>query len=140
MRPIWLVVDDNPGDVLLMKKAMTRAGLDRELHVVRDGETALQYLTPPAAVAPEPELIILDLSLPRMGGVEVLERLRAERPGLASPVLILTSSGAEVDVEAAYRFDARAYVEKPSTVGELSETLSAAHRFLCVRREEGSPS
>ncbi|OZM84162.1 response regulator [Pseudonocardia sp. MH-G8] len=126
-----LLVEDDPGDVL-----MTREAFDEYLHnrldVVSDGEAALAYLhrEEPYADAPRPDLILLDLNLPRRDGREVLREVKAD-PNLASiPVIVLTTSQAEEDVLRSYQLHANAYVTKPVDFEGFIEAIKQIDHFF----------
>ncbi len=109
-----LLVEDDPGDVLMTREAFEE-NLHNRLDVVTDGEAALNYLRheEPYTDAPRPDLILLDLNLPRRDGREVLQEIKAD-PGLQHiPVIVLTTSQAEEDVLRSYQLHANAYVTKP---------------------------
>jgi CheY-like chemotaxis protein len=110
-----LLAEDNPGDVKLTQKALAKGKIQNTLHVVNDGVEAMAFLREEGeyADAPRPDLILLDLNMPRMGGREVLEALD-EEPSLGRiPVVILTSSEAEQDIIDSYDRHANAYLTKP---------------------------
>ena len=110
-----LLVEDNPGDVRLLEEALKEAHLVCHLHVARDGEQALQFLdqTGVYGYAPRPDIILLDLNLPRKGGNEVLSAIK-QNPALRSiPVLILSTSTREEDIARAYDLHANCYIPKP---------------------------
>jgi CheY-like chemotaxis protein len=110
-----LLVEDDPGDVLMTKEAFEDYKLSNQLHVVNDGAEAMDFLRQQGdhADAPRPDLVLLDLNLPRMDGREVLQAIKSD-PGLASiPVVVLTTSEAEEDVLRSYSLHANAYVTKP---------------------------
>lgn len=110
-----LLVEDDPGDVLMTREAFQDHKLRNELHVVNDGEQALQFLRQEGEFAgrPRPDLVLLDLNLPRMDGREVLQAIKSD-PELSSiPVVVLTTSEAEDDVLRSYSLHANAYVTKP---------------------------
>lgn len=110
-----LLVEDDPGDVLMTREAFQDHKLRNELHVVNDGEQALQFLRQEGEFAgrPRPDLVLLDLNLPRMDGREVLQAIKSD-PELSSiPVVVLTTSEAEDDVLHSYSLHANAYVTKP---------------------------
>lgn len=109
-----LLVEDNPGDVVLTARTLERSRLANTLHVVRDGETALDFLhrRGPYSDAPRPALVLLDVNLPRMSGLEVLRAIKTSESLSTIPVVMLTSSEAETDVEQAYRAGANAYLTK----------------------------
>lgn len=110
-----LLVEDNPGDVRLTREALRDAKMLNELHVVADGVEALAFLRrePPHTAAPRPDLILLDLNLPKMDGREVLSAIKSSPDLRSIPVVVLTSSGAEEDVARSYDLHANCYVRKP---------------------------
>jgi CheY-like chemotaxis protein len=110
-----LLVEDDPGDVLMTREALADAKMANELHVVNNGEEALAFLFREGeyADAPRPGLILLDLNLPRVDGREVLARIKAEEELRRIPVVVLTTSEAEEDVLRSYDLHANAYVTKP---------------------------
>jgi CheY-like chemotaxis protein len=115
-RPIEvLLVEDDQGDVLLTKEAFDLNKVRNRLHVVNDGEQAMAFLRREADYrdAPRPDLMLLDLNLPRMGGLEVLSEVKADADLRTIPVVILTTSEAEEDILHSYRLHANAYVSKP---------------------------
>ncbi|MEU7831703.1 MULTISPECIES: response regulator [unclassified Nonomuraea] len=115
-RPIEvLLVEDDQGDVLLTKEAFDFNKVRNRLHVVNDGEQAMAFLRREEGYqnAPTPDLILLDLNLPRMGGLEVLTEVKADAELRTIPVVILTTSEAEEDILHSYRLHANAYVSKP---------------------------
>ena len=110
-----LLVEDDPGDVLMTKEALADAKMANTLYVVQNGEEALQFLFREGeyADAPRPGLILLDLNLPRVDGREVLARVKAEEALRRIPVVVLTTSEAEEDILRSYDLYANAYVTKP---------------------------
>ena len=110
-----LLVEDDEGDVLMTREAFEYYKIQNRLHVVSDGEQALQFLrrTGPYADAPRPGLILLDVNLPRRSGMEVLAELKQDDELLMIPVIMLTTSQAEEDVLRSYDLHANAYVTKP---------------------------
>ena len=115
MRPIEiLMVEDNPGDVRLIQEALKEAKVSNTLHVMEDGATALDFLYRRGAygAAPRPDLILLDLNLPRKNGGEVLEEIKQDTHLKTIPVIILTTSQAEEDVLRACRLHANFYIIK----------------------------
>jgi len=110
-----LLVEDDPGDVLITKEAFAENKVRNHLSVVNDGVKALQFLRREAeyAGAPRPDLILLDLNLPRMDGHEVLANIKSDADLQRIPVVILTTSDAEEDVLRSYDLHANAYVTKP---------------------------
>ncbi|MFI7704400.1 response regulator [Nonomuraea sp. NPDC049480] len=115
-RPIEvLLVEDDQGDILLTKEAFDFNKVRNRLNVVNDGEQAMAFLRREGgyADAPRPDLILLDLNLPRMSGMEVLREVKADNVLRTIPVVILTTSEAEEDILHSYRLHANAYVSKP---------------------------
>ncbi|SFI24139.1 response regulator [Planctomicrobium piriforme] len=111
-----LLVEDNPDDAELASLAFARGGLVNQLVVVGDGVEALDYLFKPGAdgrLADLPQIVLLDLKLPRLNGLEVLQRIRSEPRTKRLPVVILTSSGEEEDLIRGYDLGANSYVRKP---------------------------
>ncbi|HMQ29579.1 MAG TPA: response regulator [Chloroflexaceae bacterium] len=112
IRPI-LLVEDNPMDLDLTRRAFTRRRLANPLLVARDGAEAIELIDGWAPEQPAPAIVLLDLKLPKVDGLDVLRHLRAH-PGLgAVPVVILTTSTEDQDVQAAYRLGANSYIVKP---------------------------
>jgi two-component system response regulator len=110
-----LLVEDDPGDELMTREAFEDNKIGNTLHVARDGEEALEFLYRQGRYpdAPRPDLILLDLNLPKYDGRQVLEKIKAD-PDLAHiPVVVLTTSAAEEDILRSYRLHANAYVTKP---------------------------
>ena len=123
-----LLVEDDPGDVLMTKEAFEHYKLRNVLHVVTDGEQALHFLrrTGGYADAPRPGLILLDLNLPRLDGLEVLAELKADPALKVIPVVILTTSQAQQDVLRSYVLHANAYVSKPVDFETFMEVTGPA--------------
>ena len=127
-----LLVEDDPGDILMTREAFEQYKIRNVLHVVTDGEQALQYLrrTGDYAGAPRPGLILLDLNLPRRSGHEVLAELK-EDPGLrVIPVVILTTSQAEEDILRSYSLHANAYVSKPVDFERFMDVIRQIDSFF----------
>ncbi len=126
-----LLVEDNPGDVRLTTEALKEAKVVNELYVVRDGVEALSFLRRegPHAGAPRPDLMLLDLNLPRKNGREVLAEIKDD-PGLRRiPVVILTTSQAEEDVLKAYNLHANSYIVKPANFEQFLEVVRSLEDF-----------
>jgi len=120
MRPIVLV-EDEPKDVELIGEALRRSGMANEVEVCRDGVEALDRLR--RGGAPEPCVVILDLKLPKLDGLAVLEAMRAAPDLRDIPVVVMTGSRREADVVRAYRLGANAYVVKPFGIPEFMEAV-----------------
>jgi CheY-like chemotaxis protein len=127
-----LLVEDDPGDVLMTREAFGHYKLRNVLHVVTDGEQALQFLrrTGDYAGAPRPGLILLDLNLPRRDGLEVLAELKADPVLKVIPVVILTTSQAEQDILRSYALHANAYVSKPVDFERFMEVIRQIDDFF----------
>ena len=142
-RPIEiLLVEDEPGDVRLTVEALRTARVRNCIHTVEDGVEARDFLRrrPPYAAAPRPDLILLDLNLPRKDGREVLEELKADDRLKAIPVVVLTTSRAEQDVLRAYKLNANCYITKPVDFDQFLEVVRAIESFwLCVVTLPQSP-
>ena len=110
-----LLVEDDPGDVLMTREAFEHYRIRNELHVVGDGEQAMHFLRRAGdyANSPRPGLILLDLNLPRRNGHEVLAEVKADPDLLSIPVVVLTTSQAEEDILRSYSLHANAYISKP---------------------------
>ena len=110
-----LLVEDNPGDVRLTREALKDSKVLNKLHVVEDGEAALAFLRQEGAYAnaPRPDLILLDLNMPRKDGREVLSIIKADENLKQIPVVILTTSDSEEDILKSYNLNANCYVTKP---------------------------
>jgi CheY-like chemotaxis protein len=127
-----LLVEDDPGDVLMTREAFELSSIPSTLHVVGDGEQAMHFLrrTNEFTGAPRPGLILLDLNLPRRNGLEVLAELKADHDLLAIPVVILTTSQAETDILASYQSHANAYITKPVSFDSFTEAIRQVDDFF----------
>jgi CheY-like chemotaxis protein len=127
-----LLVEDDPGDALIVREAFDHYKIRNTLHVVTDGEQALRFVRQAGefADAPRPGLIMLDLNLPRRDGLEVLAELKAD-PGLrVIPVVILTTSRSEEDVLRSYALHANAYVSKPVEFERFMDAVRQIDNFF----------
>ncbi|MFP8953900.1 response regulator [Natrialbaceae archaeon A-arb3/5] len=126
-----LLVEDNPGDVRLTEEAFKQGRIENDLHVVTDGNEALEFLSQQGDYedVPRPDLILLDLNLPRTDGEEVLETLKHDSSLRSIPVIVLTSSRAEEDIARSYELHANAYLTKPVDPDEFIETVRAFEKF-----------
>lgn len=123
-----LVIEDNPGDVRLLEEAFRELNANVSMHVARDGAEALDMVFQPAIASKHsyPDLILLDLNLPKVNGHDVLSRIKSDPATTQIPIIVLTSSRAESDVRRAYQAHANAYLKKPSTLDGL---ISAAQHI-----------
>jgi CheY-like chemotaxis protein len=129
-----LLVEDNPADVKIMQRALKETSLPVDLIVVHDGSEAVEYLLRQGAHAGEadwrsPDLILLDLNLPGMNGREFLQRVRATPALRTVPVVVLTTSRRQEDVQEMYAAGANTYVEKPQDFGRFVQVLETIQRY-----------
>ena len=126
-----LLVEDNEADVRLTREALREAAENVRLSAVADGDLALAYLRREGGYAdvPRPDLVLLDLNLPRKNGLEVLEEMRADEHLRSIPVIVLTSSAARQDVDACYARGANAFVAKPLELDEFMDLIGAIRGF-----------
>lgn len=136
MKPVHaiLLVEDNPADVKITQRAVRESGIPVDLLVVRDGEEAVDYLLRQGSHAADaswrcPDLILLDLNLPRLTGREVLERIRAHPALKAVPVLVLTTSRRQEDIQTMYAAGANTYLEKPQDFARFVEVLRTIQSY-----------
>jgi two-component system response regulator len=124
MDKVILLVEDNPDDVALTERALRKANVANRLVVVKDGVEALDYFFG-AGKGPNalPQVVLLDLKLPRVDGLEVLRRLRADEKTKLLPVVILTSSKEEKDVVASYDLGANSYIRKPVNFTQFADAV-----------------
>ncbi|MDX6581275.1 MAG: hypothetical protein QOI10_459 [Solirubrobacterales bacterium] len=131
-----LLVEDNPDDEAMTRRAFKLSNIANELQVVRDGQEALDYLFGNGVpAAPAPALILLDLKLPKVDGLEVLQRIRAGDHTRLIPVVILTSSREETDLVAGYGSGANSYVCKPVDFDQFSESVRQLGLYWLVVNE-----
>jgi chemotaxis family two-component system response regulator Rcp1 len=138
-----LLVEDNPGDVRLTQEAFKEGKVGNNLYVVADGEQALAFLRREGryAGAPRPDIILLDLHLPKKSGREVLSEIKQDEDLRTIPVLVLTTSKAEEDILRAYELHANCYISKPVELDEFFEAVRSIENFwlTVVDLPGGSP-
>ncbi|OON82535.1 response regulator [Streptomyces tsukubensis] len=127
-----LLVEDDPGDELMTREAFEDNKIRNQLHVVRDGQEALDFLYRQGehSDAPRPDLILLDLNLPKYDGRQVLERIKSDETLAAIPVVVLTTSSAEEDILRSYRLHANAYVTKPVDLDQFIAAVRQIDEFF----------
>ena len=126
-----LLIEDNPGDVFLIEKALRDCKFNNGLYVARDGEEAIDFLRKRGKFedAVDPDLILLDLNLPKKDGREVLEEIKKDKKLHKTPVIIMTSSSAEEDVAKAYNLNANCYIKKPIDLKQFVNIVKAIDTF-----------
>lgn len=133
-----LLVEDNPDDVALTLRAFEKNRIQNEIEVVEDGAEALEYLFGNGngeRPRPLPQLVLLDLQLPKVGGLEVLKRIRAHERTRLLPVVILTSSREERDLVEGYSLGANSYIRKPVDFGQFLEAVRQLELYWLVLNE-----
>jgi len=135
-----LLVEDNPTDIFVIKEALEASGLKLDLRIARDGQDALGYLQRTGTVeVPCPALILLDLNVPKVAGIEVLRKLRTDSRCRRTPVIVVTSSTAETDRTAVERLGAEAYFQKPRNLAAYMELAPLIRKVLQPSAEGGEP-
>jgi len=132
MKPIEiLLVEDNPGDARLTREALAQSKVRNNLHHAKDGEEAMAFLRRegPFTNAPTPDLVLLDLNLPRRDGREVLEDIKKDPLLKQIPVVVLTSSQAEEDILRSYRLHANCFITKPVDLEQLTKVVQGIEQF-----------
>lgn len=126
-----LLVEDSPGDIRLTQEVLKQGKVRNDLHVVRDGVEALEYLRRegPNGESQRPDLILLDLNLPRMDGRELLAAIKHDENLCNIPVVILTTSKAEQDILSAYELHANCYITKPVDLDQFVGVVEAIENF-----------
>ena len=131
-RPIQiLLIEDNPGDVRLIREALKDVKVRNELHVVEDGKEPMTFLRQEGKYpdAPRPDLILLDLNLPKKDGRDVLAQIKANEDFRRIPVVVLTTSRAEEDILKSYSLNANCYISKPVDLDGFVATIKAIEHF-----------
>lgn len=136
-----LLIEDNPSDIDLTKRALGKGHIVNNLVVVSDGQEALDYLFGMGAYASRdtsdlPTLTLLDLKLPKVSGLDVLRKIRAEAKTRRMPVVILTSSVEEQDMAAGYDSGANSYIRKPVDFGQFVQSVAQLGLYWLVLNEE----
>lgn len=128
----FLLVEDSEPDVMLTQEVFEEEGLSGQLHIVRDGVEALDFLLrrAPYQHAPRPDVILLDINMPRMNGLELLAHIKTDPRLMTIPVFMLTTSQAEEDVLRSYQAHAASYVVKPIEFSEFQRAVQAMSRFM----------
>lgn len=138
MRPIEiLLVEDNPGDVRLTREALTESRFENNLSVVMDGAAAIDFLEQRGEYVgvPVPDIVLLDLNLPKISGQDVLRRIKSSNVLKRIPVVALTTSHAQADIEACYDGHVNCYIAKPMSYGPFMDVMRTVEEFWlnCVQ-------
>ena len=129
-RPIEiLLVEDNPDDVAIALRAFARSDVASRLSVARDGQEVLDLLLDGKSLPSRPDLILLDVNLPKVNGLDVLAKIRASDEFAMMPVVILTASGREEDIVRSYRLGANSYIQKPVVFERFTRTLEVLGQY-----------
>ena len=126
-----LLVEDNPADVRLMKEALKDAKMRNNLHVVEDGVDAMAYLRREGKYsnAVSPDIVLLDLNLPKKSGIEVLQEIKGDENLKKTPVVILTTSKSEEDIVKSYNLHANCYITKPVDLDQFMKVVKTTEDF-----------
>jgi two-component system response regulator len=134
-----LLIEDNQDDIHLMLHSFRRHKFTNDITVVMDGEEALRYLEQSREQEGVPGLILLDLKLPKVSGMEILERIKGDAVFKRIPVVVLTSSAEEKDVENSYRLGANSYIVKPVDFKKFVETVRMLGFYWLLLNKPPSP-
>src|SRR3954469_6011780 len=134
-----LVVEDNAEEVILLQRAFKKTGMEISVQFVVNGEEAIDYLSGTDRYGdrhayPEPDLVMMDLKMPRKGGFEVLEWFRNLQEGALIPVIVLTSSEREADVQRAYSLGANSYFTKPTSFEEFRDMIKVVYDYWALAK------
>ncbi|MDW3847830.1 response regulator [Micromonospora sp. BRA006-A] len=127
-----LVVDDDPGDVLMIEEALAESDVDKVIDVVADGQEAMEFLRREGrhTEAQRPDVILLDLNMPRMDGRQVLGEVKGDESLRTIPIVVLTTSNADTDVVSSYTLQANAYVTKPIDLDDFNDVVRRIDEFF----------
>ncbi|MFG1677682.1 response regulator [Micromonospora sp. NPDC049282] len=127
-----LVVDDDPGDVLMIEEALEESDVEKVIDVVADGEEAMEFLRREGrhTEAQRPDVILLDLNMPRMDGRQVLGEVKQDENLRTIPIVVLTTSNADTDVVSSYTLQANAYVTKPIDLDDFNDVVRRIDEFF----------
>ena len=125
-------MDDDPGDVLMIEEALETIGSPRQVFVATDGEEAVAFLRRAGkySSAPRPDVVLLDLNMPRMDGRQVLAEIKADSQLRSIPIVVLTTSQSPADIVSSYALHANAYVTKPLNLDDLTEVVRKIDNFF----------
>jgi two-component system, chemotaxis family, response regulator Rcp1 len=124
-----LIVEDNPADVRLVREALAESGFNTQLTVVNDGGIAAQKIREAGASHHRPDLILLDLHIDKISGLEVLEEVKQDKNIWSIPIVMFSTSGEPEDIAASYRGHANAYVQKPIELDDFMDAVNKIESF-----------
>lgn len=126
-----LMVDDDEGDTLMTQEALEKAQFSNQFHIVHDGLQALDFMQKQGAFtdAPSPDLVLLDINMPRMNGHEVLAWMRTQQAYKITPVIILTTSSSEEDILKSYEQHANCFITKPVNMDQFNQFIKTINEF-----------
>jgi CheY-like chemotaxis protein len=133
--PPILLVEDNPMDLDLTLRAFNKKSFSNQVHVARDGEEALAFIPRWEGGEPLPAVILLDINLPKVNGLEVLRQLKTHERFRRIPVVVLTSSKEDKDLKTAYDLGVNSYIEKPVSFSKFMEVAEQIELYWCVLNE-----
>lgn len=133
--PPILLVEDNPMDLDLTLRAFSKKKFSNQVHIARDGEEALAFMPRWEAGEALPAVILLDINLPKVNGLEVLRQLKAHERFRRIPVVVLTSSREDKDLKTAYDLGVNSYIEKPVSFNKFMEVAEQIELYWCVLNE-----
>jgi CheY-like chemotaxis protein len=136
--PPILLVEDNPMDLDLTLRAFNRKKFSNVIQIARDGEEALAYMARWEAGEPQPAVILLDINLPKINGLEVLRQFKAHERFRRIPVVVLTSSREDRDLRTAYDLGVNSYIEKPVNFSKFMDVAEQIELYWCVLNERPS--
>jgi len=127
-----LVVDDDPGDVLMIEEALADSDIEKVIDVVNDGQEAMEFLRREGrhSDARRPDVILLDLNMPRMDGRQVLGEVKRDEDLRTIPIVVLTTSNADTDILGSYLLQANAYVRKPIDLDDFNDVVRRIDEFF----------
>lgn len=132
-----LLVDDSPDDIMIAKRAFEKCQIRNKLYVTRDGEEAIQFLRKEGNYkdAPTSALVILDLNMPKVDGFEVLETIKSDDELKSIPIIVLTSSERDEDIQRAYKLGCNSFIVKPASFNDFVEAVMEIKRYwLCLSK------
>jgi len=129
-----LMAEDNPDDVIITKRAWKKGQIQNPLHIVNNGEEAIEFLHKKGSYtdAPTPSLILLDLKMPRMDGFEVLSILKGDNQFRTIPIIVLTTSDRDIDIKRAYRLGCNSYICKPVNFEKFKKVLMEIQQYWLI--------